>query len=1107
MSIADQQQRLQALDPQQSFIVTAPAGSGKTELLAQRFLVLLNQVNHPEEVIAITFTRKAASEMRTRIINALKSALQAAPTAEHAQLTWQKAQAVLARDEKLKWQLLLNPNRLRIVTIDSLCASIVKQMPILANFGSMPCISDNPIELYRNAAHNILMQLENQTAYSGAIEVLLSHLDNNYNVAIDLLVSMLAKREQWLPHLINVDKSKLEAGFQYLISQHLQASLNAFLPADFNQLIILAKTAADLVTDDSPLALLRELQHTTLTANFKSLALWQALAHLVLTKDNQWRKTVTKNEGFPASKDLQIHKQSMLELLQALREHPNLLHLLTTVKTLPPPYYSDQQWQIINALITLLPIVSAALFVEFQQHSRVDFIEISTKAIHALGQPHDPSDLALALDYRMKHILVDEFQDTSYNQFRLLEHLTAGWQQGDARTLFLVGDPMQSIYRFRQAEVGLFLRAKQHGINHIKLKPLALSVNFRSQRHIVDWVNTQFKAIFPAQDNIINGAVKHSTALAASLENHPDQIQLKAFFNTTDNLIAEQIIAVIQELKQQYPYDKTAILVRARSHISLLLPLLKQHGISYRAVEIEDLSSRQIIEDLTALTKALLHPAHRIAWLAILRAPWLGLSLADIHTIASIDPYLTIWDKLCRFNEIVNLSKDGKNRLKNFTAIVGHFLQNRRQYLLTDSIRAVWLSLGGPACCQSKTDLADAKRFFELLAELEQAGDISDFEQLDLKIASLFASPNVLADDTLQIMTIHKAKGLEFDHVILPALDRKAPNASAQLLLWQESPRGNEEIDDLLLAPIKSSEDEIDPFYRFLDNQEKLKLYYETARLLYVAVTRAKKSLFLFAHFKATDKGISKPTQTSLMHLLWDNLQNEVTQQYQQHQQFPLLQINELEFRGNLRRLSANWQLPIVKNHDSLWQDQFITLEKVENNVLNDSASSRLIGIFIHRLLYQIAEGKINLLDHAHLTTHWHVSLLNLGLPENEIDKAILHIQHCLQQGLKNKVLQWILSKEHLTAKNEYPLSFVQNGRVQHYIVDRTFVDCNNIRWIIDYKTAVPKPNQHLDNFLKQQAQFYQPQLLQYAKVLKQIDGRSVKMGLYFAMIGEWVEL
>ena len=131
-AITDQAQRAAALDPARSFIVQAPAGSGKTELLTQRYLRLLAQVEHPEEIAAITFTRKAAAEMRNRVLAALDHALQAEPQEPHKQITWRLARAVAEQDRQRAWHLRDNPNRLRIQTFDSLAAELTRQMPILA---------------------------------------------------------------------------------------------------------------------------------------------------------------------------------------------------------------------------------------------------------------------------------------------------------------------------------------------------------------------------------------------------------------------------------------------------------------------------------------------------------------------------------------------------------------------------------------------------------------------------------------------------------------------------------------------------------------------------------------------------------------------------------------------------------------------------------------------------------------------------------------------------------------------------------------------------------------------------------------------------------------
>ena len=155
LAAADWSQRARALDPEYSFIVQAPAGSGKTELLIQRHLALLALVEAPEEIVAITFTRKAAGEMRDRVLQALRMASGTPPVEDHRRKTWELARAVVQRDTQLDWGLAVTPSRLRIQTIDSLCASLTRQMPVLSGFGAPPRPVENAAVLAsrRSAAH------------------------------------------------------------------------------------------------------------------------------------------------------------------------------------------------------------------------------------------------------------------------------------------------------------------------------------------------------------------------------------------------------------------------------------------------------------------------------------------------------------------------------------------------------------------------------------------------------------------------------------------------------------------------------------------------------------------------------------------------------------------------------------------------------------------------------------------------------------------------------------------------------------------------------------------------------------------------------------------
>jgi ATP-dependent exoDNAse (exonuclease V) beta subunit len=156
--------RRRVLDPQTSFLVQAPAGSGKTELLTQRFLALLGRVEQPEAVVAITFTKKAAGEMRARLLHALEMALGPKPEEDHKRQTWTLAEAVNRR----RWDLIENPARLRIQTFDSFCRSLTEQMPWLSRLGAPPQIAEDTARLHYLAALEAVCWLTSTISSAGS---------------------------------------------------------------------------------------------------------------------------------------------------------------------------------------------------------------------------------------------------------------------------------------------------------------------------------------------------------------------------------------------------------------------------------------------------------------------------------------------------------------------------------------------------------------------------------------------------------------------------------------------------------------------------------------------------------------------------------------------------------------------------------------------------------------------------------------------------------------------------------------------------------------------------------------------------------------------------
>jgi ATP-dependent helicase/nuclease subunit A len=1054
---ADSAARLRALDVSRSFIVQAPAGSGKTELLIQRYLKLLETVDTPDAVVAITFTRKAASEMRSRVMEALRSAQRGVePETEHERLTFQISRNVLDHERELGWDLLRNPARLRIETIDALCASITRRMPWLGRFGAMPEISEKAADLYHEAARNTLSHLDE--GHQG-LAYLLLHLDNDFQRARQLISGMLEQRDQWLRHTGASLRDDLEASLQRLILAELAELRDAF-PED---------VAAEVAS-------LCELEHFP-EARLEDLDSWNKIADLLLTQKGELRKRVT---GHP-------FKARCEQLIAGLRGEEDLVGYLARLPKLPAAKFTDSRWQAVEAAVSVLVLAVAELQLVFRERGRVDFAELAIRASAALGRLDAPEDLALALGARIRHLLVDEFQDTSYTQFELIKKLTAGWEPGDGRTLFLVGDPMQSIYRFRQADVSLFLKARQEGIGAIQLEPVSLSVNFRSRPDIVEWVNRTFQSILPSIDDLESGAIAYSPSVPGA-GGTDAEIGVHAVLN------ARQEADRVTELLEAQAGASAAVLVRSRAHLIEIVGVLKRRRIPFQAIEIDQLGERQVIEDLMALTFALLHAADRVSWLAILRAPWCGLTLADLYALAEAEHHATIWDLLQRDN--ATLSEDGRARIRRILRVMEPAIAERGRRPLREWVERTWLGLGGPACVEDETALEDAAAYFDLLEGLAEGADLADFDWFREQVNALFAQPNASAGDQLQLMTIHKAKGLEFDTVILPGLDAPPRLDDPRLLLWLEH-RG-----ELLLAPIAESGGEKDPIYGYLASIERRKSEQETARLLYVATTRARRSLHLLGSVTVKPDGtVGQPDSRSFLKLLWPAVAGQFAN--------PISSAEEEQAHPvkTIRRLPAAWRAPDPPPAVTWKHPRIERVRRVEAAFEWASDRARYAGAALHGFLQRIAREGLDVWDEAAVRSRrstYRAVLMNLGVPPGELPWAVERVESALLRTLRDPRGRWVLD-QHTDAASELPIAGLIEGDLCEVVMDRTFVDENGVRWIIDYKTSTHE-GAALENFLEEEKKRYREQLERYARLMTQREQRPIRLGLYFPLLGEWLE-
>ncbi len=1114
--IPDQAARERALDPAGSFIVQAPAGSGKTELLTQRVLRLLAVVDHPEEILAITFTRKAAAEMRNRILAALDRAAGPRPTAPHEARTWELARAAAARDATRGWGLAQVPGRLRVQTIDGLCAGLAHQLPVLSALGATPLTRPDASELYLAAARRTVAALE--ADLGAALGLLLPHLNNDQERLAQLLAGLLGRREQWLRHLLARNtRAELEGALVRAVEQHL-AGLRQALPAGLlPELLELAGFAA-VNLGPAAGALQAWQDRAAAPGNAAAdLPAWQALGDLLLTKDPRpaLRTRVDARNGFPApstEKDkarkavLQDAKARFGALTADLARHPGFLGLLAEARHLPPPDFSPEQWQLLEAMSAVLVRAAAELDLEFQARGEVDFTEVHLRALRALGTPEEPTDLALALDYRLRHVLVDEFQDTSNGQFQLLLQLTAGWQPDDGRTLFAVGDPMQSIYGFREAEVGLYLGARDRGIGTVRLEPLTLEINFRSQGGIVDWVNQAFPQILPATPDAGSGAVSYSRSRAIHPAHSGPAVQVHPSVARDDRAEADLVLALIRAARSERPDASIAVLGRSRPHLATIAATLQAAGQSFQAVELQALAQRPAVQDLRALTRALLHPGDRLAWLSLLRAPCCGLLLPDLLAVAGEGLDVPIWPRLQDPAVQRALSSDGRGRVQRIAAILDAALGRRRRLPLRQWIEGTWIALGGPATLPDAARQGEARACLDLLEAESRAGELPDLAAFDRALDKLYAPADATADPGLRLMTMHKAKGLEFDVVILPGLGKKPRTDDAELLAWMEraAPGGT---TDLLLAPIKSAVADKEPVYEYLRRLRAARSRHEDGRLLYVAATRARRRLHLIGHARCDQRsGEPGPATGSLLASLWPAVKHSYAGLAAEPA--PDLALPPVVL-DRLQRLPTAWQataLAPALTQLAPWpsaepdQPPAIPFDWA-------GQTARHVGTLVHRWLERLARAGPEHWTPERITAllpRLRIALANLGVADHELAAAATRCRDALRQTLADERGRWLLGP-HPEHQVEYALTAVEDGGLRHYVIDRTFIDDQGTRWIVDYKTGAHGGGD-LASFLDQEQVRYRAQLEGYARLMRRIEQRPTRLGLYFPLLQGWRE-
>ena len=1056
---SDHQVRKKALG-QGSFIVQAPAGSGKTSLLVKRFLNRLLDVKSPKEVLALTFTNKAAAEMAQR----LKEALEGKSEDNEIKKIVEK---ISKHALKNKWDEGYIDS-LMVMTIDKLALRLIKQTPILSSSGVNFLTDEDPDDLYRETIREtITSNAENH--------LLFKYFDYDYHKLTEQLLALISKRDQWLPivsGLLRSDDKNIEEIYGTYYTNELNIWVEEkikpnFTNEDLKELEIIVSYLADNKNIDR-----KDKLRSSINYEF-----WFYIRDLILTKSGkQIRKKIDTSSGFPATNVGKEIKERLLKLIKLKNNKFNILIDFFNVN-----YHKNivDIYPLITPFCLLLIDMVTRLNEKFKERRIIDFTQIMGNAVEALRDTHLP----LILDQNISHILVDEFQDTNESQLIFIELLTQNFAGNPEKSFFAVGDPMQSIYRFRKAEVEIFSRVQKNGISDLKLTSLFLKVNFRSNKNIIDWLNNSFSKAFPLIDDSDEGSVPYSSC-ESSNDNLEGGMELIALTCDTKSKTAQYeaealyVLNLIKDTRKSNPDASIAVLTRSKAHLSELITLInkKDTSIPIDAIEMSKILSNQTFQDILCLTKALFDFSDRTNWIAALKSPWCGLSINDLVLLFEKDHKSLVWELINNIDNTSRLDKNSARRLRSFVEVIRENIQYRGRISHRYFVEGIWRQLNGEESMVDSNDIQNIDLFLELLEEASEILSI-DFIKLDRLIENKFISKTSFQKNSIKFLTIQKSKGLEFDHVIIPNLNKRTRNEESDLVLYDKS---------TLSIKNPGSDKNLHSYHAY---KERKRLDNEKIRLLYVAMTRAKNKCYLIGTVKK-EGDLVIPNSGTFMNILWPFFSDKFTEIATPEDE------NSFEkFIPKLRRLNDNFYSGDKRYKRSIDTEE---LSFCYPNMSTDI--QRFTGNIVHKYLEIIVKKQLDVDKVLSNKLDYTESLyLEKNFKKKDIKIGLNLVKKSLEMLKKTSDGRWILNR-YLADNSEVSYLLESNNTTTQHIPDRSFIE-NDIQWIIDYKT----PFSPIKN-LAVEAKKHLPQLRLYETIFKR-NKRVIQKAIYFAPQGKLIKL
>ena len=1047
----DHKTREEVINPESSFLVQAPAGSGKTTTLARRMLQLLTVVEDPKEIIAISFTNKAAAEMHEKVREQYDDS-------ENGEVV----KKIEARAKECKWDEGFM-DLLDIMTIDSLASKVTRQAPLLSKSLFMN-ITEDPHEIYE-AVVNETMKDNEQLAD------LFPFLNYDYQKIKKQLIAELEIRDQW----------KDDIYFYINNPTKIEDITKTYYAKEIKDWVIRLRGffKKDQIKDIKSIL-------SYLNSNFSeqesSLDFWLIFRDLIMTKDGRVRKRFGPNEGFIKDEEGISYKDKLLKIL-------NYPHINNILEDLNNVIYEENITDIlpkkIHNFAILLSELERNLQKQFLLIGELDYTQVVENAIVTLNE----TDVAFLFDDNVSHILIDEFQDINKLQEKFLKILTDNFSGNPSKSFFAVGDPMQSIYRFRKADVEIFNALQEtEKFGDIRIKARKLEVNFRSNKKIIKWLNGFYKNVFGEIDDMNKGLISyHSSSEGPYVDSiSGDGVKFHILKNKKKHIYTEQqkeadyIFQLIQKIRETKKDPDIVVLARNRSHLRALLTIMRRADFPIEATEIDSIEYNQSFQDILCLTKALYNLNDRVSWIGILRAPWCGIKLEDLTCLFETNESETPWCIINTPSITKHLTSDGQKRLAFLKKVISKSIQFRGRVAHRFFIESIWRQLLGQKTIVDTDDMERIDKFFDLVDQSSSPLSI-DFERLERLIEDLKTNNSSSDSKAVRFFTIHKAKGDQFKCVIIPGLGR-IPKADDHSLLAKDKYKlaKDKSIDILSLNNNRDDEPNLYDYHR---SKELIRRNNENIRLLYVAITRAKEDCHLIGSVTENSKGELSPPKNSFLNILWPQ---DITKENEQF-------LESEEFVPKLRRLKS-------KDFDRKFKinTKISKINDIEKKKISKDNIYTFTGSLIHNYYELIIKKQ---LDVVYLLGNKLSFIKNIfvknNFSEDEINSAIKVVEDSLLSLQNSKDGQWIY-RLHKDEGMEVNYLHKINDEIKILIPDRVFIE-DGIRWIIDYKTVFNDKDVKITKDYVDQLGLYESLFIN--------DNYPIQKAIYFVAQGKLIKI